>query len=195
MFSDFEIYIDYLTKSKLFDGISPEKIEDFLSTVNYKIIEFKTGEVIPTNIFDCFFVLKGSVMVFNICDNGTQVFLTTFEADNNCVGAPGVIYEHLSCDLKIISKNNSIIMFVDSKAFIEPVYSEILTQNLVLHNLVKCLFDMTECAVEKAVMSTRSYAFERVKEYIKFLYVKQKNDNIEIPLKRSEMAGHLNMDI
>lgn len=195
MFSDFEIYINYLVKSKLFKGLSPEKIESFLSAVNYRIIEFKAGEDIPTDIYNSLFVIKGSIATYDFREDGTKTFVTIFEPQENSMVVVSTTDTFPYYNLNIAARKSSIVLFLDTNALFEPVLGEILTQNAILQNVVKIFFEMTGYATERAFINTESYASDRLKGYIKLLYVKQNSNIIKIPLKRNEMADHLNMDI
>lgn len=73
MFSEFEIYIDYLMKVKIFEGLTAYQIEKFLDSTNYTIKEFNANDEVPTNIHRLMFVLNGSIATYSNLVNGKSL--------------------------------------------------------------------------------------------------------------------------
>lgn len=195
MFSDFEIYIDYLLESKLFEGLSVEEIEKFLNAVNYKILEFKANEDIPIDIDKSVFILDGSIATYDNRPDGTRSFINTFETNGNNLVPITIRRPYPYENFCIAARKNSIVLYIDTMALMKPVIGVIYIQNIILENVIKIFYTMTECIVERTFINTSSYASVRVKKYLALQLAKQETNPIKIPLKRTELANHLNMDI
>lgn len=77
----------------------------------------------------------------------------------------------------------------------KPMIGMLPIQNIVQQNVIKIFYQMTGNVAERTFINTESYASTRIKNYLKLLYTRQENEIIVIPLKRAELADHLNMDI
>lgn len=195
MFSEFEIYIDYLMKSKLFEGLTASEIERFLNSTNYNIKEFKTGDDVPTDIDKSVFVLDGSVATYDNRADGTKAFINTFEPDTGCLIAISIIRPYPYENFVMGARKNSVVLYLETMSIMKPMIGMLPIQNIVQQNVIKIFYQMTGNVAERTFINTKSYASTRIKNYLKLLYTRQENEIIVIPLKRAELADHLNMDI
>ena len=195
MFSDFEINIDYIINSKLFEGLTAAQIESFLNSTNYDIRRFKAGEDVPTDIDKSVFVLDGSVATYDNRPNGTKAFISTFEPSTGCLIAISVIRPYPYENFVMGARKNSVVLYLETMSIMKPIPEMLSIQNTVQQNVIKIFYQMTGNVAERTFINTESYASTRIKEYLKLLYTRQKSETIVIPLKRAELADHLNMDI
>ncbi len=195
MFSDFEINIDYIINSKLFEGLTVAQIESFLNSTNYNIRRFKAGEDVPTDIDKSVFVLDGSVATYDNRPNGTKAFISTFEPSTGCLIAISVIRPYPYENFVMGARKNSVVLYLETMSIMKPIPGMLSIQNTVQQNVIKIFYQMTGNVAERTFINTESYASTRIKEYLKLLYTRQDGDTITIPLKRTELADHLNMDI
>lgn len=195
MFSDFEINIDYIINSKLFEGLTAAQIESFLNSTNYDIRRFKAGEDVPTDIDKSVFVLDGSVATYDNRPNGTKAFISTFEPSTGCLIAISVIRPYPYENFVMGARKNSVVLYLETMSIMNPIPGMLSIQNTVQQNVIKIFYQMTGNVAERTFINTESYASTRIKEYLKLLYTRQDGDTITIPLKRTELADHLNMDI
>lgn len=195
MFSDFEINIDYIINSKLFEGLTAAQIESFLNLTNYDIRRFKAGEDVPTDIDKSVFVLDGSVATYDNRPNGTKAFISTFEPSTGCLIAISVIRPYPYENFVMGARKNSVVLYLETMSIMKPIPEMLSIQNTVQQNVIKIFYQMTGNVAERTFINTESYASTRIKEYLKLLYTRQKSETIVIPLKRAELADHLNMDI
>lgn len=195
MFSDFEIYIDYLTKSKLFEGLSTDEIEKFLNATDYKVMKFKANEDVAIDIDKSVFILDGSIATYDNRPDGTRSFINTFEPNGNNLVPITTRRPYPYENFCIMARKNSIVLYFDTMALMKPLIGVLYIQNIIQQNVIKMFYTMTECIVERTFINTSSYASVRVKKYIALLLAKQRTNPVIIPLKRNELANHLNMDI
>ncbi len=195
MFSDFEINIDYIINSKLFEGLTAAQIESFLNLTNYDIRRFKAGEDVPTDIDKSVFVLDGSVATYDNRPNGTKAFISTFEPSTGCLIAISVIRPYPYENFVMGARKNSVVLYLETMSIMKPIPEMLSIQNTVQQNVIKIFYQMTGNVAERTFINTESYASTRIKEYLKLLYTRQKSETIVIPLKRAELADHLNMGI
>lgn len=195
MFSEFEIYIDYIINSKLFEGLTASEIEKFLNSTNYNIQKFKAGDEVPTDIDKSVVVLDGSVATYDNRPNGTKAFISTFEPSTGCLIAVSIIRPYPYENFVMGARKNSIVLYLETMSIMKPMIGMLPIQNTVQQNVIKIFYQMTGNVAERTFINTESYASTRIKNYLKLLYTRQKSETIVIPLKRAELADHLNMDI
>lgn len=195
MFSDFEIYIDYLKNSKVFEGLTASEIESFLNSTSYNIKKFKAGDDIPTDIDKSVFILDGSIATYDNRPDGTRAFINTFEPNTGCLIAISIIRPYPYENFVMGARKNSIVLYLETMSIMKPMIGMLPIQNIVQQNVIKIFYQMTGNVAERTFINAESYASVRIKNYLKLLYNKQENETIIIPLKRAELADHLNMDI
>ena len=93
------------------------------------------------------------------------------------------------------ARKNSIVLYLETMSIMKPMIGMLPIQNIVQQNVIKIFYQMTGNVAERTFINAESYASVRIKNYLKLLYNKQENETIIIPLKRAELADHLNMDI
>lgn len=195
MFSEFEFYIDYLTKVKIFEGLNAYQIENFLNSTNYTIKEFNVNDEVPTNIHRLMFVLNGSIATYSNLENGKKFFVTIFEPKTNNLILINESNKFPYDGLRIIARKKSIVLFIDIEIFTKQMVGVTLIQNQVLMNAIKIYDRLVEFATEKSIVNTSGVSSERLKNYLKLLYSKKSDSVLTIPYKKSEFADYLNLDI
>ena len=195
MFSEFEIYIDYLMKVKIFEGLTAYQIEKFLDSTNYNIKEFNVNDEIPEDIHRLIFVLSGSTASYSNLENGKKSFVTIFEPKINNLIIINKSIKFPYDSLRLISRKKSIVLFIDIEIFNKQMVEVTSIQNQVLMNAIKIYDRLVEFATEKSIVNTSGVSSERLKNYLKLLYSKKADSVLTIPYKKSEFADYLNLDI
>lgn len=193
MENQIEKNIDYLRKSRLFQGFADNEIERFLYSTEFKIVELNRGEKLEIELDKSIFVLNGSIATYENNIDGVKTFINYFEPEGNVLIAvsPDTIYPTVSVE----ARKKSVVLLLKTNSYLETNASILVLQNRIQQNIISMFYKMTENVMQRTIATAESISKKKIIKYLKQLKTEQNSDILKIPFTRQELADHLQMDI
>lgn len=193
MENQIEKNIDYLRKSRLFQGFADNEIERFLYSTEFKIVELNRGEKLEIELDKSIFVLNGSIATYENNIDGVKTFINYFEPEGNVLIAvsPDTIYPTVSVE----ARKKSVVLLLKTNSYLETNASILVLQNRIQQNIISMFYKMTENVMQRTIITAESISKNKIIKYLKQLKTEQNSDMLKITLTRQELADHLQMDI
>jgi CRP-like cAMP-binding protein len=194
LFSDIEIYIDYLRSSKLFSGLEDEEIEEFLKNSDYEIRKLNINEVLNPK-FRTVIVLSGAVATFESNESGNKTMINLYYPSSDALIA--VSHRIAYPSLIIQAKKSSLVLLLNFDSFttLKTLNTTMLiVQNKVQQNIIKMLYEVSENLLDRAVVNNKTNARDKIMKFLEQSCKHSGTRSVNIPYTRNELADHLQID-
>ena len=184
-------YIDYFRRSPIFDGLSGEEIELFLKNSKYELYRLNSQEEVPLTKGCSIFTLSGALSTYVTSEDGDRRLINMSLPDNPLIPIYDVkpLYT-----VSVCAKRASIALVLSRSSFMETNPSLLLIQHTIQRNVLAQFYIMSTVIMEKAICVTETSARGKIMQYIGMLCKEQNSLTVTLPLTRSDLADHLQMD-
>ncbi len=142
-----EIFIESLTKHKLFKGLTNNKILQMFSEIKYNLKSYEQNDLVflyNDKCNDLVILLDGCLRCEIYKPNGSSVVIEVHKAPATI--APAFLFGIKRCfPVNVVSVNKSTIMFISRKVFLEIIF----TESKVLQNYLDLICTKTQILSEK----------------------------------------------
>lgn len=187
---------EFLSSTKLFCGISSEKIKNALSCLNASEKEFKKGGIIyrtGDTVTEIGLVEEGSVNITVNFYCGTsnifghiakgEIFAETYAAIPN---------KKLICD--VVAAENSKILFLDINKLINGACSSCGYRGIIIHNLLQISAEKNLKLSSRMMHTAPKTVRGRLLSYLTWQAAKNESREFHIPFTRQQLADYLGVD-
>lgn len=182
-----------LTKILLFEGLTVEEINAFLSCSKAKRIFLKKGEEVfneQEKITKVALVIQGSLAVSQIDWWGRRDILSSV-TQNNLFGGGYAFSESQEYSLSVHASCDSEIILIDSHKLITPCSKACFYHSKIMVNLIKILAKRNVTLIEKIKNLSARTTREKI---LSLLSYHSKDKTVTLPYNRQEMADYLCVD-
>lgn len=187
------MYLEMLKRSKLFQGLSEEQIEEFLQNVDYIIKEYSAKALVTIQPGKTIFVLDGVIYTMENNSDGSGRRINTFTPENN-VFIPMSTKEGYDT-ISIIAKKKSVLLYLDTESFTQIRMGILELQNKVQQNVIKLYMELFQGILERSMADSETTARKCVIKYIRMQQNKYNSNIIELNVTKEELADMLKIDI
>ena len=187
---------EFLSSTKLFCGMPPEKIKNALSCLNASEKEFKKGGIIyraGDTVTEIGLVEEGSVNITVNFYCGTsnifghiakgEIFAETYAAIPN---------KKLICD--VVAAENSKILFIDINKLINGTCSSCGCHGIIIHNLLQISAEKNLKLSSRMLHTAPKTVRGRLLSYLTWQAAKNESREFHIPFTRQQLADYLGVD-
>ncbi len=187
---------EFLSSTKLFCGMPPEKIKNALSCLNSSEKEFKKGGIIyraGDTVTEIGLVEEGSVNITVNFYCGTsnifghiakgEIFAETYAAIPN---------KKLICD--VVAAENSKILFLDINKLINGTCSSCGCHGIIIHNLLQISAEKNLKLSSRMMHTAPKTVRGRLLSYLTWQAAKNESREFHIPFTRQQLADYLGVD-
>lgn len=187
---------EFLSSTKLFCGMPPEKIKNALSCLNASEKEFKKGGIIyraGDTVTEIGLVEEGSVNITVNFYCGTsnifghiakgEIFAETYAAIPN---------KKLICD--VVAAENSKILFLDINKLINETCSSCGYHGIIIHNLLQISAEKNLKLSSRMMHTAPKTVRGRLLSYLTWQAAKNESREFHIPFTRQQLADYLGVD-
>lgn len=187
---------EFLSSTKLFCGMTPEKIKNALSCLNASEKEFKKGGIIyraGDTVTEIGLVEEGSVNITVNFYCGTsnifghiakgEIFAETYAAIPN---------KKLICD--VVAAENSKILFLDINKLINGTCSSCGCHGIIIHNLLQISAEKNLKLSSRMMHTAPKTVRGRLLSYLMWQAAKSESREFNIPFTRQQLADYLGVD-
>ncbi len=187
---------EFLSSTKLFCGMPPEKIKNALSCLNASEKEFKKGGIIyraGDTVTEIGLVEEGSVNITVNFYCGTsnifghiakgEIFAETYAAIPN---------KKLICD--VVAAENSKILFLDINKLINGTCSSCGCHGIIIHNLLQISAEKNLKLSSRMMHTAPKTVRGRLLSYLTWQAAKNESREFHIPFTRQQLADYLGVD-
>jgi len=186
---DMEGLADILKQCILFKDMTPQEIEAFIKVSNFTIKKYQKNSLVVSEDSHCGelgILLKGSLEVQSIYLSGRSITLNRLKVPE-IFGEAILFSKSNKLPSTIEAIEESVILFIKKSDLINCLsnchhfmenFLELLSNNLLMLN-------------KKLKMLTMENIRQKIVDFLKEEYSKQKNYKIKVPLSRQEMADHM----
>lgn len=187
---------EFLSSTKLFCGMPPEKIKNALSCLNASEKEFKKGGIIyraGDTVTEIGLVEEGSVNITVNFYCGTsnifghiakgEIFAETYAAIPN---------KKLICD--VVAAENSKILFIDINKLINDTCNSCGYHGIIIHNLLQISAEKNLKLSSRMMHTAPKTVRGRLLSYLTWQAAKNESREFHIPFTRQQLADYLGVD-
>lgn len=187
---------EFLSSTKLFCGMPPEKIKNALSCLNASEKKFKKGGIIyraGDTVTEIGLVEEGSVNITVNFYCGTsnifghiakgEIFAETYAAIPN---------KKLICD--VVAAENSKILFLDINKLINGTCSSCGCHGIIIHNLLQISAEKNLKLSSRMMHTAPKTVRGRLLSYLMWQAAKSESRKFHIPFTRQQLADYLGVD-
>ena len=182
-----------LTKILLFDGITKEEIEAFLTCSSAKHLKLKKGEEVfkaGEKISQVALVIRGSLAVSQVDWWGRRDILSSV-TENNLFGGGYAYSDTQEHFLSVNASEDSEIILINSQKLITPCSKACFYHSKIMVNLIKILAKRNVTLIEKIKNLSARTTREKI---LSLLSYHSKDKSVTLPYNRQEMADYLCVD-
>ncbi len=187
---------EFLAKTILFQGTSPQEVEAMLGCLQGEVKKYKRGEIVyhmGEHIHAMGLVLSGSVSVEHDDVWGNKSVLDK-------VGTGRVFAETYSCMpeeplmLNIVATEATEILFLNMHRVMNLCSNACTFHRKMIHNLLSVLLQKN-LRLSSRIFHTSSKSIRgRLLSYLSFEARQKESNDFEIPFNRQQLADYLNVD-
>lgn len=184
--------IPFLSQLPLFKGISPKELETLLPKLKIHTREYQKGEVIyhaGDKTEQMGILVNGKIQIETTDLWGTHYILQELQPKSMFAYYYMYLAEE-SIMVDMVSTENSVVVFLDA----DTIYKISANNPIVIKNLLMI------CAKQNLDLSRKIYHTSyktirgRLRAYLSYEALRQKNTTITIPFDRQSLADYLNVD-
>lgn len=189
-------YIEILSKTKLFSGVSKEDVESMLGCLNAKLYDYKKGDYVfrqGEHLSNITILVKGSLHIQKDDYWGNRAIVNRV-AIGEMFGEAYIAPEsgHLLND--VVAVEDSSVIFFDVKRIIMVCSSACRFHTMVVQNLFFSISEKNRKLIQKlGYMSNRSTR-EKLMAYLSEESKKLNSSSFTIPFNRQQLADFLSVD-
>lgn len=184
-----------LNKIKLFNNLTEEDAEKFITCVKAKLVTLKKGERLflagdePKNVA---LVLSGSLFVTQSDYMGNNSILSTV-TENNLFGG-GFAYSGVTrITVTVVAGCDSRVLLIDKDRLLSPC-GNCLSHSKILINLIKILSARNVNLMEKIQNLSGRTIRQKILSLLYTFSLNSKNKRIILPYTRQQMSDYLCVD-
>lgn len=189
-------YIEILSKTKLFSGVSKEDVESMLGCLNAKLYDYKKGDYVfrqGEHLSNITILVKGSLHIQKDDYWGNRAIVNRV-AIGEMFGEAYIAPEsgHLLND--VVAVEDSSVIFFDVKRIIMVCSSACRFHTMVVQNLFFSISEKNRKLIQKlGYISSRSTR-EKLMAYLSEESKKLNSSIFTIPFNRQQLADFLSVD-
>lgn len=189
-------YIEILSKTKLFSGVSKEDVESMLGCLNAKLYDYKKGDYVfrqGEHLSNITILVKGSLHIQKDDYWGNRAIVNRV-AIGEMFGEAYIAPEsgHLLND--VVAVEDSSVIFFDVKRIILVCSSACRFHTMVVQNLFFSISEKNRKLIQKlGYISSRSTR-EKLMAYLSEESKKLNSSSFIIPFNRQQLADFLSVD-
>ncbi len=189
-------YIEILSKTKLFSGVSKEDVESMLGCLNAKLYDYKKGDYVfrqGEHLSNITILVKGSLHIQKDDYWGNRAIVNRV-AIGEMFGEAYIAPEsgHLLND--VVAVEDSSVIFFDVKRIIMVCSSACRFHTMVVQNLFFSISEKNRKLIQKlGYISSRSTR-EKLMAYLSEESKKLNSSSFTIPFNRQQLADFLSVD-
>lgn len=166
-------YIDIIHSNALFKDFTEESIYAFFQTYNYKILKYKTNNIIYFESEKCLsldIILQGEVTIQKIDEKGNILTIVNF-LEGDSMGGNLLFSKHPYYPMNITAKRNAIILHISKEMVIELCQNN---KDFLLEFLSQAS-DKTRILSNKISSISMKTIRDSIIDFINYKYYSQKN--------------------
>ena len=189
-------YIEILSKTKLFSGVSKEDVESMLGCLNAKLYDYKKGDYVfrqGEHLSNITILVKGSLHIQKDDYWGNRAIVNRV-AIGEMFGEAYIAPEsgHLLND--VVAVEDSLVIFFDVKRIITVCSSACRFHSMVVHNLFFAISEKNRKLVQKLGHISKRTTREKLISYLSEESKKHNSPSFTIPFNRQQLADFLSVD-
>lgn len=189
-------YIEILSKTKLFSGVSKEDIESMLGCLNAKLYDYKKGDYVfrqGEHLSNITILVKGSLHIQKDDYWGNRAIVNRV-AIGEMFGEAYIAPEsgHLLND--VVAVEDSSVIFFDVKRIIMVCSSACRFHTMVVQNLFFSISEKNRKLVQKLGYISNRSTREKLMAYLSEESKKLNSSSFTIPFNRQQLADFLSVD-
>jgi CRP-like cAMP-binding protein len=191
----YEAWLTVLKKSQLFRGVSAEALSVMLNCLKPRIRHCKQREVIGVcgqPFHGIGIVAAGSVALTRETASGNRVFLNVLEAGES-FGEASVFSGNKVWPATVIAQEDSVLLFLPPGKVAGNCANTCRSHHTLIMNSLGILSRRVETLNQKIEHLSAKSNRQKVAGYLLDLYRRTGKSEIEIPMKRHELADYLGM--
>lgn len=189
-------YIEILSKTKLFSGVSKEDVESMLGCLNAKLYDYKKGDYVfrqGEHLSNITILVKGSLHIQKDDYWGNRAIVNRV-AIGEMFGEAYIAPEsgHLLND--VVAVEDSSVIFFDVKRIIMVCSSACRFHTMVVQSLFFSISEKNRKLVQKLGYISNRSTREKLMAYLSEESKKLNSSSFTIPFNRQQLADFLSVD-
>lgn len=189
-------YIEILSKTKLFSGVSKEDVESMLGCLNAKLYDYKKGDYVfrqGEHLSNITILVKGSLHIQKDDYWGNRAIVNRV-AIGEMFGEAYIAPEsgHLLND--VVAVEDSSVIFFDVKRIIMVCSSACRFHTMVVQNLFFSISEKNRRLIQKLGYISNRSTREKLMAYLSEESKKLNSSSFTIPFNRQQLADFLSVD-
>ena len=189
-------YIEILSKTKLFSGVSKEDVESMLGCLNAKLYDYKKGDYVfrqGEHLSNITILVKGSLHIQKDDYWGNRAIVNRV-AIGEMFGEAYIAPEsgHLLND--VVAVEDSSVIFFDVKRIIMVCSSACRFHTMVVQNLFFSISEKNRKLIQKLGYISNRSTREKLMAYLSEESKKLNSSSFTIPFNRQQLADFLSVD-
>lgn len=189
-------YIEILSKTKLFSGVSKEDVESMLGCLNAKLYDYKKGDYVfrqGEHLSNITILVKGSLYIQKDDYWGNRAIVNRV-AIGEMFGEAYIAPEsgHLLND--VVAVEDSSVIFFDVKRIIMVCSSACRFHTMVVQNLFFSISEKNRKLIQKLGYISNRSTREKLMAYLSEESKKLNSSSFTIPFNRQQLADFLSVD-
>lgn len=189
-------YLEILKRSKLFDGINDNEIEDVLICLSATKRNYRKGEYIfrvGEHISSVALLLEGSVHIQREDYWGNLSILNKF-FKGEVFGEAYAISENRAILNNVVAVENSVILFLDFNRIFIACSSGHKFYSVLIKNFFSLLAEKNRILAQKLGHMSQRTTREKLLSYLSEQSIKSGSPSFDIPFNRQQLADFLSVD-
>ena len=189
-------YIEILSKTKLFSGVSKEDVESMLGCLNAKLYDYKKGDYVfrqGEHLSNITILVKGSLHIQKDDYWGNRAIVNRV-AIGEMFGEAYIAPEsgHLLND--VVAVEDSSVIFFDVKRIIMVCSSACRFHTMVVQNIFFSISEKNRKLIQKLGYISNRSTREKLMAYLSEESKKLNSSSFTIPFNRQQLADFLSVD-
>ena len=189
-------YLEILSKTKLFSGVSKEDVESMLGCLNAKLYDYKKGDYVfrqGEHLSNITILVKGSLHIQKDDYWGNRAIVNRV-AIGEMFGEAYIAPEsgHLLND--VVAVEDSSVIFFDVKRIIMVCSSACRFHTMVVQNLFFSISEKNRKLIQKLGYISNRSTREKLMAYLSEESKKLNSSSFTIPFNRQQLADFLSVD-
>ena len=186
---------DFLCKTPLFRGCTPQDLEEMLKNIPYYTKDYKKNEIIfhaGQKITSLGLILSGSVQVEKIDIVGSKSILGIFQK-SEIFAESYACFNEQPIMVDVVARENSSIFFVN----VQTLYSNSNNSKynlILLQNLLRIASKKNQILSMRIFHTSPKTIRQKLFSYFAEQVKRQNSCHIMLPLDRQELADYLSID-
>jgi CRP-like cAMP-binding protein len=188
-------YYESISKSKLFEGIEKDNIENLLDCLDYTIKKYNKNDFVlhqGQGFNSIGLILTGSVVVTKNDYMGNQNVLSKFNPSDHF--AESFAASNLPLTVDVICCDDAAIIFIPIDKITLLCSNNCSYHLTLLHNLIRLISSKNILLTNKINQMSKRTTRDKLMTYLLDTAQAKKSDSFDIPYNRQQLADYLSVD-